>query len=191
MQASPQRGIPEQRTFTRRRLFSVAAAATGTVVLAACGETVAPTPIISASTIAAPTQAPTQAPAANTVPAVAPTTQAPTAITAANTAPAAAATVGGVATAPAGTRVASAVVSSPAVGAATVRKVNANTASAAELQQAFEAAGIMSAARWVREVQEYRPYPANDPSFAKLRGELAKYNPSADTVDKIISTLAL
>lgn len=187
MQASPQRGIPEQRTFTRRRLFSVAAAATGTVVLAACGETVAPTPIISASTIAAPTQAP----AANTVPAVAPTTQAPTAITAANTAPAAAATVGGVATAPAGTRVASAVVSSPAVGAATVRKVNANTASAAELQQAFEAAGVTSAARWVREVQEYRPYPANDPSFAKLRGELAKYNPSADTVDKIISTLAL
>jgi hypothetical protein len=70
-------------------------------------------------------------------------------------------------------------------------KVNVNTASVAELQQAFQAAGIPNAARWAQEVNEYRPYPTDDPSFAKLRGELAKYNPSPDVVDKIISTLTL
>jgi len=69
--------------------------------------------------------------------------------------------------------------------------VNANTASIAEMQLAFEAAGITNAARWAREVDEYRPYPTNDPSFAKLRGELAKYRPSAKVLEKIIATLSL
>jgi len=72
---------------------------------------------------------------------------------------------------------------------ATVAKVNANTASIPELQRAFEAAGISSAARWAREVDEYRPYPADDPTFAKLRRELAKYNPAPGVVDQIIATL--
>ena len=80
---------------------------------------------------------------------------------------------------------------SPAAAAASVSKVNANTASVAELQRAFEAAGISSAARWAREVEEYRPYPTDDPSFAKLRRELAKYNPGPGVVDQIIATLAL
>ncbi len=71
------------------------------------------------------------------------------------------------------------------------QKVNANTASVAELQRTFEAAGIPNAARWAREVEEYRPYPTNDPGFAKLRQELAKYNPGPGVVDQIISTLAL
>ena len=71
------------------------------------------------------------------------------------------------------------------------QKVNANTAPRAELQQAFEAAGISGAARWSREVEEYRPYPTNDPSFAKLRQELAKYNPGPGVVDQIVATLAL
>ena len=71
---------------------------------------------------------------------------------------------------------ASAPAASPATGSVTQR-VNANSASVAELQRAFEAAGIASAARWAREVEEYRPYPTDDPSFAKLRRELAKYNP--------------
>jgi hypothetical protein len=75
---------------------------------------------------------------------------------------------------------------SPAVG-----KVNANTASVAELQRAFETAGISNAARWAREVEEYRPYPTNDPSFAKLRQELAKYNPGPGVVDQIVATLTL
>ena len=60
-----------------------------------------------------------------------------------------------------------------------------------ELQQAFQAAGIPAAARWAREVDEYRPYPTDDPSFAKLRAELAKYNPGQDVVDQIVATLTL
>jgi hypothetical protein len=41
------------------------------------------------------------------------------------------------------------------------------------------------------EVEEYRPYPTNDPSFAKLRQELAKYNIPTNVVDQIIATLTL
>jgi surface antigen len=70
-------------------------------------------------------------------------------------------------------------------------KVAANTASQAELQQAFTAAGISNPDRWAREVTEYRPYPTDDPTFAKLRGELAKYNPAPGVVDSIVATLAL
>jgi hypothetical protein len=72
-----------------------------------------------------------------------------------------------------------------------VATVNANTASVAELQRAFEAAGISNAARWAREVEEYRPYPTDDPTFAKLRRELAKYNPGPGVVDQIVATLSL
>jgi hypothetical protein len=85
--------------------------------------------------------------------------------------------------------------SSPAAAAqaspAASAKVSANDASIAQLQQAFEAAGIPNAARWAREVEEYRPYPTNDPGFAKLRQELSKYNPSPDVLEKIIATLSL
>jgi hypothetical protein len=70
-----------------------------------------------------------------------------------------------------------------------VRQVNANTASQAEIAQALQDAGVPNADRWAREVMEYRPYPADDPSFAKLRGELAKYNPGPGVVDQIIAAL--
>ncbi len=98
---------------------------------------------------------------------------------------------------PAGTATATAPSSGGVTGASSTpsaqvgRKVNANTATLAELQAAFEAAGIPNAARWAREVDEYRPYPTDDPSFSKLRRELAKYNPSPETVEKIISALSL
>jgi hypothetical protein len=75
--------------------------------------------------------------------------------------------------------------------AAEAPKVNANSASIPELQEAFEAAGIPNAARWAREVDEYRPYPTDDPSFGKLRSELAKYNPSPDVLQKILASLSL
>jgi hypothetical protein len=67
--------------------------------------------------------------------------------------------------------------------------VSANDASRAELQAAFTAAGIPSPAQWAREVVEYRPYPADDPTYAKLRQELAKYNPGPGVVDQIVATL--
>ncbi len=70
-------------------------------------------------------------------------------------------------------------------------KVSANNTSRAQLQAAFEAAGIASAARWAKEVEEYRPYPADAPDMPKLRKELAKYNPGPGVVDQIIATLSL
>lgn len=67
-------------------------------------------------------------------------------------------------------------------------KVNVNTASEAELKATFEAAGVSNAEKWAHEVEEYRPYP-NDPTFAKLRQELGKYNIAPAMLELIISTL--
>ena len=78
-----------------------------------------------------------------------------------------------------------------ATAASTVTKASANNATAAQLQAAFEAGGVPNASRWVIEVQEYRPYPVNDPTFAKLKSNLAKYNPSADTLSRILAALSL
>lgn len=74
---------------------------------------------------------------------------------------------------------------------ATTTKASANNATAAQLLAAFETAGVPNASRWVVEVQEYRPYPTNDPTFAKLKSNLAKYNPSADTLSRILAALSL
>ncbi len=71
----------------------------------------------------------------------------------------------------------------------TVVKVSANTASAAEIQSALEAAGVTNAARWTREVMEYRPYAADDVNLAALKKELTKYNPSPETLAAILSAL--
>jgi hypothetical protein len=71
------------------------------------------------------------------------------------------------------------------------QKVNANTATAEQIQAALETGGVPNAARWTREILEYRPYPTTDPSLAKLRQELAKYNPGPDVVDKIVAVLAV
>ena len=98
---------------------------------------------------------------------------------------------------PAAASPAPSVASSPAAAAApestgtTAQKVNANTASIDQIQQALDANGVPNAARWAREVDEYRPYPTNDPSMAKLRQELAKYNPAPDVVGKIVASLTL
>lgn len=73
----------------------------------------------------------------------------------------------------------------------TTAKASANNATAAQLLAAFEASGVPNASRWVVEVQEYRPYPVDDPTFAKLKSNLAKYNPSADTLSRILAALSL
>ena len=72
--------------------------------------------------------------------------------------------------------------------AASTGKVNANTATEAELQAAFEAAGISNAAKWAKEVAEYRPYAA-DPTWAALRQELSKYNIDQAVFEQIIAVL--
>ncbi len=69
--------------------------------------------------------------------------------------------------------------------------VDANEASVADLEAAFTAAGVSNAKKWAHEVEEYRPYPADDPTFAKLRKSLAKYKPGEAVVDKIVSALKL
>jgi hypothetical protein len=68
-------------------------------------------------------------------------------------------------------------------------KVSANNASREELIAAFEAAGIPSAEKWADEVQEYRPYPVDDLTWAQLRTELAKYNPPPEVLEKIIAMM--
>ena len=72
-----------------------------------------------------------------------------------------------------------------------VGKVSANNATDVELEAAFEAAGIPNAGQWAHEVDEYRPYPADDTGLAKLRRELSKYNPASGVVDQIVALLEL
>lgn len=79
--------------------------------------------------------------------------------------------------------------STPATAASQTGKVSANTASASDITAALQAAGVDNAARWTREVMEYRPYAADDPNLTSLRDNLAKYNPGQETVDKIVSAL--
>jgi len=86
---------------------------------------------------------------------------------------------------------AEATATSEATTTAPADTLSANDASIEELTTAFEAAGISNASVWAREVDEYRPYSADDADYAKLRGELAKYNPGPGVVDAIIATLHL
>jgi hypothetical protein len=51
------------------------------------------------------------------------------------------------------------------------------------------AAGVPNADRWAKEVTEYRPYPADDPTLQVLQDNLAKYNPDPTTLAGILSAL--
>ena len=72
---------------------------------------------------------------------------------------------------------------------AAVGKVSANTASQSEIAAALAAAGVPNAERWAREVTEYRPYPADDPTLQVLQDNLVKYNPDPATLAGILSAL--
>jgi ABC-type glycerol-3-phosphate transport system substrate-binding protein len=67
--------------------------------------------------------------------------------------------------------------------------VNANTATVAEMTEAFTAAGVPNAAQWAREVEEYRPY--TDDGWAHLYDELSKYDIDDDTFERITGALTL
>lgn len=73
--------------------------------------------------------------------------------------------------------------------AAATAKVSANDATYDELVAALESAGVSAADRWAKEIMEYRPYDTSDPTLASLQDELAKYNPSAETLAGILSVL--
>jgi outer membrane PBP1 activator LpoA protein len=80
----------------------------------------------------------------------------------------------------------------PAAAASTIQgatKVSANTASQAEIVAALTANGVPNAARWAKEVEEYRPYPKDDPTLARLRQNLEKYKPGDDVMTKILGSL--
>lgn len=68
-------------------------------------------------------------------------------------------------------------------------KMSANSASEAELVTALRAAGVSNPERWAEEIIEYRPYASDDVNMAKLRQNLAKYNPGQQTLEKILSAL--
>jgi multidrug efflux pump subunit AcrA (membrane-fusion protein) len=76
-----------------------------------------------------------------------------------------------------------------ASGSTQAVKVSANTAGKSEIVAALKAAGVSNPERWAQEVIEYRPYAADDKNLTSLRRNLAKYNPSQETLDKIISVL--
>jgi hypothetical protein len=76
-----------------------------------------------------------------------------------------------------------------ASSAAAVAKVSANTATQSEIAAALTAAGVPNADRWAREVTEYRPYAADDPTLQTLQDNLAKYNPDPATLAGILSAL--
>lgn len=67
--------------------------------------------------------------------------------------------------------------------------VSANTATIDELVAALTAAGVPNPDRWAREIEEYRPYPSDDPTLQKLQDNLAKYNPDPATLAGILSVL--
>lgn len=167
-------GRQPSRHISRRGVLGMMATTAGAALLAACGGSATATPVTAGATTAAGTAStPTASPAAAT-------SGSPTATTgAASTIATAATSSSAAATAPVGS------------AATTFQKVNANTASQAEVAQVLQANGVPNGARWAIEVVEYRPYPTNDPSFAKLRSNLAKYNPSPDVVDQIIASLSL
>ncbi len=151
------------RSLTRLSALAI----TGALALSACGGSNSDPSTVGPSAQGATTVATTP-----TTVAVTPTTVPAAVATTATTAVAAATTT-------------------TAAPAPAVKKVAANTATQAEIAAALDAAGVANASRWAVEVVEYRPYPTNDPTFAKLRQNLVKYNPGPGVVDAIVATLSL
>ena len=80
----------------------------------------------------------------------------------------------------------------PAAGeAATAGKLSANNATEEELEAAFAAAGIKNPGAWAHDVEHHRPFPADDPDFAKLRRGLADHNAAPEIVETIVGLLKL
>ncbi len=80
----------------------------------------------------------------------------------------------------------------PAAGdAATAGKISANNATVEELEAALAAAGISNPGAWAHDIEHHRPFPADDPEFAKLRRGLEEHNAAPDVVETIIGLLKL
>ena len=70
-------------------------------------------------------------------------------------------------------------------------KLSANNATVEELEAAFAAAGISNPGAWAHDIEHHRPFPADDPEFAKLREGLAEHNAAPDVVETIVGLLKL
>ena len=75
-------------------------------------------------------------------------------------------------------------------GAAAAPGPNA-TAAATIATAAASAAATGTATSATKASANNATYPVDDPSFAKLKSQLAKYNPSADTLSRILAALSL
>lgn len=73
---------------------------------------------------------------------------------------------------------------------ASAGKVDANNASEEEIAAALKQAGVPAPERMAKEIEEYRPYTADD-IRPKLTEELGKYGVDSATVDKIVSALSV
>jgi hypothetical protein len=69
-----------------------------------------------------------------------------------------------------------------------VKTVDPNTATADELTAALRSAGVDNPEKWTREVQEYRPYTAENLE-PTLTEELGKYDISQDQLRRVLSAL--
>lgn len=87
------------------------------------------------------------------------------------------------------TTVTTATPATSAKGATAAKTVNANTATESDIAAVLTSNGVPSAARWAKEIVEYRPYPADDANWTRLRDNLAKYNPDPAVLDKIVASL--
>lgn len=77
---------------------------------------------------------------------------------------------------------------SPSSSSDAATKVNANSASAEELKQALEGAGVANPEKIADEIIEYRPYTAENLK-SKLSEELAKYGVDETQLVLIVSVL--
>jgi hypothetical protein len=67
--------------------------------------------------------------------------------------------------------------------------VSANSATGDQLVAAFTAHGVPDPMRWAAEVDEYRPYPTDDPAMAKLRAALIKEHADDATLTAIFASI--
>ncbi len=78
---------------------------------------------------------------------------------------------------------------STGASSASATRVSANDATHDELVAALTNAGVANADRWAREIEEYRPYDTSDATLQKLQDNLAKYDPSPETLAGILTAL--
>lgn len=68
-------------------------------------------------------------------------------------------------------------------------RIAIHTASQQDIAATLKSNGVDNPGEWAQIVMAYRPYPANDPSLAKLRRVLLQYHADPDTIAKTLNSL--